>query len=309
MCSRAVLARPSGSAAAGSSAASSSLAATAPSPVLRGGTLADLVLQLLDLPPLGRRTLSFLAGLFLRCGDGPVQNLKQPSGIEIEPARAELKCLPTHQLGQARWQLVGTGHPGPFNQNGDDTDITCQRRLDLQPHEVVGVIQAPPPVLVGDREPPIADQGQQHVAGSDRGGDHLDEVVAQFDGVDILEDLTSAEVAGKPVEQPTGRVRSLFAPVAHEDPAQNVTGGCTHDLGPRSSPTAVPLAVSPNQASPQGEMSYCSRERLKSARRQRPLICNSRIVTAGHTGGKRCPDFRGVRFPVFCQATVATGRS
>jgi hypothetical protein len=34
------------------------------------------------------------------------------------------------------------------------------------------------PILTGDREPPVADQREQRVTGSDRGGDHLNEVVA-----------------------------------------------------------------------------------------------------------------------------------
>ncbi len=54
-------------------------------------------------------------------------------------------------------------------------------RLDLQSHEIVGVIKAPPPVLVGDREPPIADERQQHVTGPNRRDNHLDEVVAQLE--------------------------------------------------------------------------------------------------------------------------------
>jgi hypothetical protein len=44
--------------------------------------------------------------------------------------------------------------------------------------------------------------GQQHIAISDRTGDHLDEVVAQFDRVDVLEDLAVAVAASQPVVQP-----------------------------------------------------------------------------------------------------------
>lgn len=191
------------------------------------------------------RALGFLASLFLPLGDSPVQHAKQPLDINIEPARAELNCLLARQLGQARRQLIGAGHPGPFDQDGDDADITRQSSFELQPDEVVAIIQPPLPVLAGDREPPVADQCQQHVAGSDRGGDHIDEVVVQFDrGVDVLEDMASAEVPGEPVVQPGGGVAGVFAAVAHEDPARNVTGGRSHDLGPRGFPTLSRLTDS-----------------------------------------------------------------
>jgi hypothetical protein len=45
----------------------------------------------------------------------------------------------------------------------------------------------------------LTDKGQQHVTGPDRAGDHLNEVVAQLDGVDVLEDLPAVVVVCKPV--------------------------------------------------------------------------------------------------------------
>jgi hypothetical protein len=142
--------------------------------------------------------------LILAPGDGPFQHPEQPLGIAMEPARAELKCLAAGQRGQACGQFVGTGHSGPFHQDGDNADITCQGRLDLDPDEVVGVVEASLSVPAGGREPPVADQRQQYLAGFDRGGDRLNDVVAQFNRVDVLEDLVSAEVAGEPLIQPGG---------------------------------------------------------------------------------------------------------
>ena len=130
---------------------------------------------------------------------------------------------------------------GSVYQDGDDTDLAGQGSFDLHSDEVARIIQAPSPVSVGDSEPPAANQRQQHVTRSNRRGDHLDEVVAQFNGVDILEDLTSAEVAGEPVIQPASRVGSVFAAVAHEDPARSTSGGFSHDHGPRGFPYPVPL--------------------------------------------------------------------
>src|SRR5215813_14690235 len=78
--------------------------------------------------------------LILAPGDGPIQHMEQPLGIEIEPARAELQRLAAGQLGQACGQLVGTGHLGPLHQNRDNADPPCQGSLDLDPDEVLWVI-------------------------------------------------------------------------------------------------------------------------------------------------------------------------
>src|SRR6185312_15749187 len=49
------------------------------------------------------------------------------------------------------------------------------------------------------------------------------------------------EAAHEPVKQPAGGIGSLFPSVAHEDPARNLTGGCSHDLGPLPCPDPAPL--------------------------------------------------------------------
>jgi len=144
--------------------------------------------------------------------------------------RAEVEGLPAHKRSQAGRHLIGWRHRGSLNQDRDKADVTFQSRLDLKPHEVLGVIEAPPPVIAGDREPLPADQRQQHVTSPDRVGDHLDEVVARLDRVHILEDLAFAEVPGEPFDQPAGRHAVLVVPVADEDPARVCRPGYIHDL-------------------------------------------------------------------------------
>ena len=45
------------------------------------------------------------------------------------------------QLGQAGGQVVSTGHPCASNKDRDDTDVTLQRRFNLHPYEVSGIIR------------------------------------------------------------------------------------------------------------------------------------------------------------------------
>ena len=79
-------------------------------------------------------------------GKGLVEHLEQPAGVKVEPGRAEFESLTADQPGQAGRQLSGTRHPRPINQDRDDADVARQRGLDLQANEVIGVIEAAPPI-------------------------------------------------------------------------------------------------------------------------------------------------------------------
>jgi hypothetical protein len=156
--------------------------------------------------------------LGLRFGHSVVQHLQQSAGIKLKATGAELQGLPAHQPGQAGRQLHGAWHPRSLNQDRDHPDVAGQGRLNLQPHKVSRVIKATPTVLVGDGQPLVPDQCQQHIAGADRCGDHLGEVITQLDRVDVLEDLPVGEAVSQPVIQPAGRVGGVLPAVADEDP-------------------------------------------------------------------------------------------
>jgi hypothetical protein len=53
----------------------------------------------------------------------------------------QLQRLAAHQLGQAVRQLVGARHPCAVDQDRDNPDVARQRRLEFQPHEVVGIVE------------------------------------------------------------------------------------------------------------------------------------------------------------------------
>ena len=111
-------------------------------------------------------------------------------------------------------------HPSSARPGRDCTaDIARQGGLDLQPHEVIGVVEATRPCssVIASHASPISASA---LARPDRGGDHVDEVVAQLDRVDVFEDPATAEMPGESVVQPAGRVGRLFPPVADEDPAR-----------------------------------------------------------------------------------------
>jgi hypothetical protein len=102
--------------------------------------------------------------------------------------------------------------------------MTGQCGLDLQPHEVAGVVKPAPSVLAGGCEPPAADQSKQDVARTGRHRDRFAEVVARRYRVDVPEDLVSAVSAGERAGQPGGKVGSVFAAIAHEYPGRDIDG-------------------------------------------------------------------------------------
>jgi hypothetical protein len=158
-------------------------------------------------------------GSGMNLGEGPVQLLEQPAGIEVEAAGAQFESLAACQLGKAVRQFVGARHRGPFDEDRDDADMARQGGLDLEAHEVIGVVEAGPALLIGDREPLITDQRKEHVTGPDRGVDRLDPVVAECDRVDVLEDLVASVPIFEAVEEPAGCVGGLLAPITDEDSA------------------------------------------------------------------------------------------
>ena len=161
--------------------------------------------------PLGRRP---------DLGQRRRQHPRQTVGVAVEAARAELERLAAHEPRKAVGQLVRPRHPCAIHEDRDDAHIARQRRFDFQADEVVGVVEPPPAALVGDRQPLVADQGQQHITRSDSRGDRRHEVVAQGDRVDVLEDLRVAEPLVEPVVQPARRIGGLFSSVTDEHPAR-----------------------------------------------------------------------------------------
>ena len=157
--------------------------------------------------------------LALDVGQGALHDFQEALGVGAEASGAELERLAADHRRDAGRQLVAPRHQRTLDQDRDEQDLPRERGLDLEPDEVVGVVEPTRPVRAGDVEPVLADQGEQDVARPDRVRDRLDEVVAELDGVDILEDLIRPEAFGEAVVEPACRVRRVLPAVADEDPA------------------------------------------------------------------------------------------
>jgi hypothetical protein len=97
-------------------------------------------------------------------GEQPLDQVEKPAGIILVPAIAQLKSIEPGELFKLGRQLLLPKRPGVIHQHRNHPHTALQRRLDLEAHIIVGVIEPPPPLLIGQRRPLAPDQGHQHRA-------------------------------------------------------------------------------------------------------------------------------------------------
>jgi hypothetical protein len=98
---------------------------------------------------------------------------------------------------------IMAGKPAPMNTAPGIIYMLCgatqHSNTDPFDRSSPPVVEPPIPSLVGDVQPAVTDEGQQHLAGPDRILEDPDKIVARVDGVDILENLLAAQVRAQAV--------------------------------------------------------------------------------------------------------------
>ena len=102
------------------------------------------------------------------------------------------------------------------DEQRDNRDIASQRRLDLDPDEVGRVIESRLAVLPAHRQPVIADHGQENLALADRLIEHLAEIHAEGDVVDVGEHRLIAELLAEEIVDMAGDVGCVIPAVGDE---------------------------------------------------------------------------------------------
>jgi hypothetical protein len=128
--------------------------------------------------------------------------------VLLKPVVADLDGLPAAQSNQILRKLRGCGHRGVADERRNHTAVALKRLGNLHPYEVVISIQAPAALRVGRGEPRLPDNGDKHVATSDRLIDALDKVLARPDVIDVDEHVIPAEVLLEPIGQAAGTLSS-----------------------------------------------------------------------------------------------------
>ena len=89
-----------------------------------------------------------------------------------------------------RWrQLLRSGHRCTLYQHGDDRDVSSERFLYFETHEVFRVVEPAQSRAIAHRSPSRADHDQHDGRFAQRGVQHVDEVGAWINRIDVEEDL------------------------------------------------------------------------------------------------------------------------
>jgi hypothetical protein len=93
--------------------------------------------------------------------------------------------LPTAQLLQAVRQVFAPWHRRTVDEDWNDADSPLECRLDLDPYEIIKIVEAPSVVCVGAGIPILPDDRDEHVAYTELLGEYVEEIQAGLDIVDI----------------------------------------------------------------------------------------------------------------------------
>src|SRR5262249_13933408 len=101
---------------------------------------------------------------FLAAGGGfgrlasPLDNVKKPVRVILEPAIAQLKSIEPRKLVQLGRQLLLPRRAGAVNKYRNHPHAALKRSLDLEAHEVMWIVEPRVALLIGERRPLAPDQ-------------------------------------------------------------------------------------------------------------------------------------------------------
>ena len=156
----------------------------------------------------------------------------------------ELDAVAVREVLEILGQILGARHLGLVDEHRDDRNVALQRACRLQPDEVERVVEATLAFRIGDGEPVLADDREQHAARCNLLLDRAPKVTAGLDAGNVHEHRVLAESIAQIFEQAPGVAFGVVAPVADEDSAHLCVRSGRHD------PLAEPheAAVAPGRA-------------------------------------------------------------
>ncbi len=152
-----------------------------------------------------------------------LQNGRQAFDVRIPSGVAQLDGLASGEPFEIGRQLRSGWHDRSFDQHGNDPHVAGESDPDLETDEIVRIVEPPPAVPVGARQPLPAHDREQHIAGTDGALEDVHEVDAGFDVRDVHEHRGPAEPCPQVVEEPAGMAGTVFTPVADEDAGRDVS--------------------------------------------------------------------------------------
>lgn len=144
--------------------------------------------------------------------------------VEVPAMVAELDRLSTGQWTERLRKVVQVGHDRAFDQDGQHEHLAAQRRLDLEPNEVPGIVEPAPALIVARVEPLAPDHDDEDLARVDGASEGFDEILAAFQNVDVAKDACGSKVIAQPIEDAAGVPRGVLTSIADENPRHRAPG-------------------------------------------------------------------------------------
>jgi hypothetical protein len=130
--------------------------------------------------------------------------------------------LPARQTLQALRQFARLGHRRAINKDGNDANVALERSLNLDPDEIVRIVEPAQTVLVGAGNPVPSNDRDERITRADAIGQDIEPINSKVDVVDVEEDVFALKPLHHAVMDRTRGERGLFPPIADEDAARHL---------------------------------------------------------------------------------------
>jgi hypothetical protein len=144
------------------------------------------------------------------------QDVHDGFGICNETAVAELQGVTARKRLQIIGQFAFGWHRRAIDEDRDYWDVSSQRGRDLNPYEVVLVVQPAPAVSIGRVEPPGADNREQNLTLRQFGFDLPDEIRAGPHRIHVKEDSVARKMALEMIAEATRNAKGVLASITDE---------------------------------------------------------------------------------------------
>ena len=115
-------------------------------------------------------------------------------------------------------QVFAPRHRRALHQHGDDRDVSTERFLDFETHEVFRIVQPAAACSVTQRGPSLPDHYEHRSGLTQRRLQDANEVCSGINRVDVQEDVALPEAPVHVVGEATGLAGCIISSVADEDP-------------------------------------------------------------------------------------------
>ena len=141
--------------------------------------------------------------------------------------------MPLHERDELLREFLGGWHCRALDEHWDHDPIELKSGRELDPDEVVRVLEPPSASGVGHRQPVVPDEREHGVDGHDRRLDHLLKGLSWFEGVHVHEDVLVAELGAETLHQAPRLWGCVTPPVADEDAGHRPSPPVTTPLNQR----------------------------------------------------------------------------